>query len=318
MSTTDLSDRLRRRAERGEPRGASQVLAAARAAQELAPEPATGLARRPRLLAVAAVALVAAAAGAALVVSRQDDGGPAAASDPWCRALSATASDAATIEGDVAVYLEPTATVDAELDAYADRLEADPRVERIVVADQQAAFERFQQLFAGEETILENVQPDDLPPWVEIHLHDPTGADAFIDELGDDPTIFEVRAQPGGARVLDLLAWPGTNPTVWRSPDVADRLGAYGPGWDELVAEVEATTPPEVAPAVSTLVARLAQAPAEVLPADAEAPTGPSFEAASAAATTLRSAAASRCELEVDDRFDVRHQVGTTEPPGGD
>ena len=307
---------LRARAERGAPRGATAVLAAAR---EGLPIPLHAHSRPDRrALGAAAAVLLVAGLGAGVVIGGTRDAQPAAEGAPWCTALAAPAIDASTIGGDLAVYVEPTATVAADLAALAARLDADPRVERVEVADQQEAYERFELLFAGEEPILENVRPDDLPPWVVVHLVDPTTTDRVADELRTDDAVFEVRPQFADVRVLDLLVWPGTNPGVWRNPDTTDRLGLYGPGWDALVAEVEQHTPDAVAPAVSTLVERLAQPPVEEVPSDdLSTARGPTFAEASAAATSLRAAAEDRCDLEVADRFVQQHEVATTIAEGG-
>ena len=170
MTTDDLPHlaALRARAERGTPRGAAAVLATAR--DDLpTPLPAPPRSSRRALAAAAAVAVLA-ALGAMVALGGDRDAGPAAGGDPWCAALGAAAVDGATIDGDLAVYVEPSQTVAADLAALADELAADPRVARVEVADQQAAYERFELLFAGEEPILENVRPEDLPPWVEVHL----------------------------------------------------------------------------------------------------------------------------------------------------
>ncbi|MEZ5140609.1 MAG: hypothetical protein R2711_18080 [Acidimicrobiales bacterium] len=82
----------------------------------------------------------------------------------------------------------------------------------------------------------------------------------------------------------------GRRPGTWTSaPARTRRAGRHA-------AAVVDATPPELAAPVGTLVDRIAQVPVELLPVDEQAGApGPTFEAAQAAAQTVRSAAAGRC-----------------------
>ncbi|MEZ5182059.1 MAG: permease-like cell division protein FtsX [Acidimicrobiales bacterium] len=306
MTTTDLPHlaALRARAERGTPRGAAAVLAGARA--ELPVALATRAPRSRRGLAIAAAALAVAGLGAGIAAAVGGHEAPRAAGgdDAWCAALAAPVAVAPGTDGDVVAYLPPGATA-ADLDALEAELRSDDRVASTAAMGREATYERFRRLFADQPAMLDAVRPEDLPPSVSVELRDAGSADEVIAELDRRADLFGAVAGRPDVRALDLLVWPGTGLDVWASPGNVD-LGTspYPASWPAHAAAVVDATPPELAAPVGTLVDRIAQVPVELLPVDeqADAP-GPTFEAAQAAAQTVRSAAADRCGLEVTGRY---------------
>lgn len=320
MTTSDLShvDAFLARAERGTPRGAAEVLASAR---EGLPTP---LPRQPRparrAVVAAACLLVGGAVAGALAIGRDGTTTPSGADAAWCEALGAVVPAAPGNEGDVVAYLRPEAS--ANLDALAQELTADRRVETTRRMGQAATLERFRALFADQAPLITSVSADDLPTSVAIDLVDPADAGTLIDELNERPGMFLAVPGWGDVRALDLLVWPGANAGAWASPGNFDLgISPYPPSWPERADAVGIATPPELAAPVETLLQRITHGPAEQhSPERSDDAPGPSFEAARSAAGTVRAAAKQRCGLEAADWSTrrVTSETVTTQATSGD
>jgi hypothetical protein len=312
-----LVDALERRAERGAPRGAAAVLAAARSAP-LAEVVPLDPRRRQRQLAGAAAALLVVGAGAvAIAVAPGSDAPSAGTGDPYCDALAAPGTDGDPA-GDLVVYLVPGVS-DARRAEVADALRADPRVSSAVEADQGVAYERFRELFADEPVMLESVEASELPSWVALELDDPADAPGMADELAVQDDVYEAIEGAGTIRVLDLLVWPAADERIGgMGGTVTTRR--YGPSWLERAARVEAEVPTEVADDVAVLLDRIERGPQ---PSPDDPPT-PTFEATQAAGAEVRSDAAGRCGLTVPAAFTEplstsdEQTTDTTEARSGD
>ncbi|HRW38088.1 MAG TPA: permease-like cell division protein FtsX [Aquihabitans sp.] len=322
MTTTDLPHlaALRTRAERGTPRGAAAVLAGARDDLPAALPTRAPRSRRGLAIAAAALAVAGLGAGIATTIGGRDDP-RAAGDDAWCAALAAPVAVAPGTDGDVVAYLRPEAT-EADLAALEAELRSDDRVASTATVGRDATYARFRLLFADQSAMLDAVRPEDLPPSISIELRDPDRAEEVITELDRRSDLFGAVAGRPDVRALDLLVWPGTGSDVWASPGNVD-LGTspYPASWPAHAAAVVDATPPELAAPVGTLVDRIAQVPVELLPVDerADAP-GPTFEAAQAAAQTVRDAAADRCDLEVTGQYaeaGIRRETTVTVAAGG-
>jgi hypothetical protein len=130
--------------------------------------------------------------------------------DGWCDPLARplpvpTDRD----EFDVVIFLQPT-TDEAEVAAFVDEVEADPRVSRSVVVDQEAAFEEFRRLFEAAPEIVETVTPELLPVSVRLEVHDPSIIGAVGADYDQAPKVKSV-TYPGRAavyRVVDAVLYP--------------------------------------------------------------------------------------------------------------
>lgn len=304
-SNDPIVDALVQRAERGVPRGAAAVLAAARTAPLAEVVPMAPRRRRRQLAGAAAALLVVGAGATALVVANGSDAPFAGSGDPYCVALAAPALEPEALGGDVVAYLPIEADAD-DLASLAAELEARPDVGEVRTVGREETYERFRQLFADEPTLLDNVQPDDLPTSVEVDLIDPAGTAAFAAALRARADLWEVREPLDGVTVLDLLVWPGADERIWASGgnvELASR--AYGTGWPGRADAVERHVPDTVGDDLAVLLARLAAPPS----ADdgTDGPAEPTFDEAAAAADALQADAAERCGLVPAPQF--------TEPP---
>jgi hypothetical protein len=301
------------RSERGEPRGAAAVLSAARSASLAEVVPLAPRRGRRQLAGVAAALLVVGAGAGAVVIATGSDAPPTSTGDPYCDALGALAVEPEDLGGDVLAYL-PIEAGPNDLASLAAELEARPEVRGVRTVDRDETYERFRQLFADEPTLLDNVQPDDLPTSVEIDLVDPSGSASFADVLRARPDVWEVREPLDGVRVLDLLVWPGADEQIWASGgnvELASR--AYGITWPDRADAVERHVPETVADDLEVLLDRLAGPAGPASGGDGTiSPTGPTFDEAASAADALEADAADRCGLAPDERFTTPLPVEST------
>lgn len=87
------------------------------------------------------------------------------------------------------VFMNPNAT-EAQIESVRAELEDNPQVREAEFCDQQCAFDEFQELFADDEQLIQNVTPDILPPSFKVK---PVDADTdAVEALG---AVFET--QPG-------------------------------------------------------------------------------------------------------------------------
>lgn len=297
-------DAFRARAERGLPRGATDVLASARAAAAVAPAPASATTSMRRRTLAAAIVGVAAGAGALAIGARPDDAGTAAADEPFCAALSARGPDAASAGGDVLVYFDVGA-------APQDRAFSTARIRALVTVasareiDPAAMEQRVDALFEPEVAAL--VDEDDLPALIEVDAIDPERAAELIAQVEGLPAVWAVEENhTGRARVLDLLVWPGHNPHVRAGSGQVDLANQpYGPRWEAKAQAVRDAAPASTVAAIDALRARLHR---EVFTADDLAPSA----AGTADAAQLAAEAEARCGLEPDPYFARVPDAGTT------
>lgn len=93
------------------------------------------------------------------------------------------------------VYLDPDIT-EPQREEVELQLTGNPGVERIEYVDRDATFDDFRQLFAGQDTILDNVRPEHLPTSYKVEPVDKS-VDAIQDLVNlyrRTPDVFEVRA----------------------------------------------------------------------------------------------------------------------------
>ncbi|MCZ7531566.1 MAG: permease-like cell division protein FtsX [Acidimicrobiia bacterium] len=121
----------------------------------------------------------------------------------------------------------------AELQAL---LEADADVVSVEFIDRDAALAEFEQTFADDPSLVENIRPEDLPPSFRIDAASPHAKDAITDRYSETAGVDQAVSAPGGfAPGSQMVASPifrvgiegtepemvgvGTNPTI--SPDGA-------------------------------------------------------------------------------------------------
>lgn len=328
------------RAGRGAPRGAGDVLTAARtqAAADEAPGSIGSARRRWATVAAAVVVLAGATAAGGAFAARERDRSQSSAvnaGDPFCDALAEPADADPTYDADVTVYLQPDAT-QAQVEALRAALDADERVLEAGYVDQVASLERFRELFADQADLLGSVRGEDLPTAFEVDLRDRATAEelataikshdgpfASLGEESDgdavaytDGVYGVVLDQIGRARVLDLLVWPGHDQSIrLESGDPAHGLRPYPEGWPLLVGRVRAAADDAaLEDAVETLVRRL-RSTGRALPEGAAR--------AAEAATVVEAAATERCGLVPGELFtrdvtvrEASDPTGATEPSG--
>ena len=289
----DPTDALRARAERGTPRGADAVLAGARTSGDGlgtdAPAPAPAVrSHRWVLSAAAAIVLVAVAVGA--VVASDGDAG-ASSGSAFCDALEASSLPPYDIDADVIVYLAPGAGA-ATVEDMRARLEGDPEITAVRSIGTDQTYDRFRDLFRGQDAMLANVEPDELPTSLEVTVADGAEPGEVGARWRSDPDAWEVRDRDTQlGRVLDALVWPGVDPRVTSD----DFIGAMGPdvqaGWADRVRAVRDATSPDVGASVALLADALQRRRQPLDPDD------PDAREAAAAAATLAGIAETECGL---------------------
>lgn len=87
------------------------------------------------------------------------------------------------------IFMNPSATA-AQIDAVRAELDDNPQIREADFCDQQCAYEEFQELFADDPQLLENVEPEILPPSFRVKP-----VDAETDAVEALGSVFE--QQPG-------------------------------------------------------------------------------------------------------------------------
>jgi hypothetical protein len=130
----------------------------------------------------------------------------------------------------VIVYLDPSSTPEdlASLDAQiADR----PGVLTTRAIDRDETYEDFQRLFADQEEMLANVEPEDLPTSVHVEVEG-ADADGLVSWARQRSDVFEVRDTTDvGRRALDTALTKQANRDGWS--DLSAWLATIegGPAW---------------------------------------------------------------------------------------
>ncbi len=93
------------------------------------------------------------------------------------------------------VYLDPAIT-DPQRAEVELQLTGNPGVQRIEYVDRDATFADFRQLFEGQDTILDNVRPEDLPTSYKVEPVDKSveAIQDLVNLYRRTPDVFEVRA----------------------------------------------------------------------------------------------------------------------------
>ncbi len=138
-----------------------------------------GIRRRPALAASAAltVSLCALLAGGAAIARAGVD----ATMARWADGV------------EFVVYLQPGAT-DSDIERVGDELRAADGVRDVTPISQEQAFEEYQRLYADEETMVEAVTPDLLPPSFRVAPDDadPGLIQKITRPLASDPDVYQV------------------------------------------------------------------------------------------------------------------------------
>lgn len=93
------------------------------------------------------------------------------------------------------VYVEPDIT-EAQLKQVEDDLQSNPRVKRIDYLDVEETWADFRELFAGDETMLENVRKTDLPTSFRVEPTDksPETVESLVKLYRKRPNVYDVKA----------------------------------------------------------------------------------------------------------------------------
>ncbi|MCB0970853.1 MAG: ABC transporter permease [Acidimicrobiales bacterium] len=93
------------------------------------------------------------------------------------------------------VYVEPEVT-DAQLGDLETSLDGNPQVREIEYIDRDETYKEFQRLFKGQETMLENTRPEDLPTSFRVKPKDSSveSVQALVDFYREQPNVFQVTA----------------------------------------------------------------------------------------------------------------------------
>ena len=122
------------------------------------------------------------------------------------------------------VFMNPNAT-DAQIDAVRTELEDNPQIRSADFCDQQCAYEEFQDLFADDPQLIENVEPEILPPSFKVK---PVDAETdSVEALGavfrpspacvksPSPARRSSRSRTSSASCRRARPW---RPSCWSSP----------------------------------------------------------------------------------------------------
>ena len=114
------------------------------------------------------------------------------------------------------VYVEPEVT-DAQLGDLRDSLEGNPQVREIEYIDRDETYAEFQDLFAGQDTMLENTRPEDLPTSFRVKPKDSSvdSVQALVDFYREQPNVFQVTAATEVIRQLKGMSDFVNNSLSW-------------------------------------------------------------------------------------------------------
>lgn len=129
----------------------------------------------------------------------------------FCDPVDRPRPDLSTVDA-LTVYLEPGAS-DAQVAEIGRVLEADGAVNTITYMDEAATYADFQALFAGRDTMLDNIEPADLP--TSFRARTVVSDDAMpelVERYRALPGVFEVRTGPQCQEPVE--ATPATTTTT--------------------------------------------------------------------------------------------------------
>lgn len=104
------------------------------------------------------------------------------------------------------VYVEPDITA-SQLAEVRQSLADNPGVEKATYIDRDATYKDFKKLFAGQETMLNNIRPSDLPTSFRVRPTDSdvTTVQGLVNYYRNRPNVFEVRAATDVIRQMKSL-----------------------------------------------------------------------------------------------------------------
>jgi cell division transport system permease protein len=105
------------------------------------------------------------------------------------------------------VFLNPNATPEQVQTVDRD-LKDSPEIERVTFVDQNAAYEEFKQLFAGQQDLLESVTPDVLPPSYRVvpRQKDAQSVEALSVQFRGKPGVKDVVSATETIRLVQQLS----------------------------------------------------------------------------------------------------------------
>jgi cell division transport system permease protein len=95
---------------------------------------------------------------------------------------------------EVSIYLTQDVT-QAQRDALATDLSADPLVQKVYYEDQQQAYDRFKQQFKGSPDLVKEVSPSELPESFRVKLKNPQQYEIVAATYSGRPGVSEVQDQ---------------------------------------------------------------------------------------------------------------------------
>ena len=146
----------------------------------LAGELATGLKRNTLMIAATIVTVTVSLAllGAALLVQRQVD----------------LAQDLFFAQVEVSIFLQEGISESAR-ESLEDDLRGNPLVEDVYYESKEAAYEHFQEIFAGDPVMQESVTPEILPASFRVKLTDPEEFGVIASQFSGYPGVDQVSDQ---------------------------------------------------------------------------------------------------------------------------
>ncbi|MFN8040218.1 MAG: permease-like cell division protein FtsX [Acidimicrobiales bacterium] len=105
------------------------------------------------------------------------------------------------------VFLNPNATQD-QVQAVDRDLKESTEIEKVTFVDQNAAYEEFKQLFAGQQDLLESVTPDVLPPSYRVvpRQKDAQSVEALSVQFRNKAGVKEVVSATETIRLVQQLS----------------------------------------------------------------------------------------------------------------
>ena len=94
-------------------------------------------------------------------------------------------------EVEVSIFLLDSVTEEQRAD-FEQELVNNPEVESVLYESKQEAYERAKQIFAGEEALLETLQPEDLPASFRVSLNNPENFDIVRSQYVEYPGVEDV------------------------------------------------------------------------------------------------------------------------------
>ena len=307
MNDRNAETALRALADRGSPRDPGQLYDEALARSttlDVDLSSSDGAQRSPvrsrsRYIAAAAAVLVVAGIGGAAWLNRSDDDSVEQLNTDGSVFCQVMAGPIAEGEADALVYLDPDASA-ADVEQVEEALMDLPGFADLHYVDDEETWAAFQDIFEGDEAMLESVRPEQLPTSFQLTFREFDGAAkaALRDEiqrLGDLVYDFSARSEELDRRLVDHVGLIGY---------LADHSTTYA--WNQGFRSVVADRFEEILAGGEPVDAGLRYDLAEVqrlVTTDFERISPPERTAAAEAAARLVERAETGCGLVVDDDF---------------